>query len=100
MRPSPQPVVIVQEKRPVAADPLRSKPEPGAAKTLVWPGYELLDPVCDSAKRHQIALRELARPVGVAQVIDEEKTCDLCRHGVLLRRRLDSVHRFAYAVKT
>jgi hypothetical protein len=82
------------------SDLLRSKPKslalqgfrhegthgPSAAEILVRPGHESLDPVCDGAKGVQIAFRELPRPAGVIEILEEEEIGGLCWHGTALLR--------------
>src|SRR6266508_3322618 len=54
---------------------------PGAAKILVRPDHESLDPACDGAMRIEIAFRELAHPADVLELLEEEEISGLCWHG-------------------
>jgi hypothetical protein len=60
---------------------------PIAAEILVRLGHETLDPVCDGAKRSEIAIRELPRFACVVEILEEIEIGGLCCHGSLLRRR-------------
>jgi hypothetical protein len=48
--------------------------------------HEGLDPVCDSAKRSQIAIRQVPRLAGVLEILEEEEIRGLRRHGTFSRR--------------
>jgi hypothetical protein len=48
--------------------------------------HEGLDPVCDGAKRTQIAVRQASRLAGVLQILEEEEIRGLRRHGTFSRR--------------
>ncbi len=54
---------------------------PSAAESLVRLGHERLDPVCDGVKRNEIAVRELPRPAGVVEILEEEEIGFLCWYG-------------------
>jgi hypothetical protein len=58
---------------------------PIAAEILVRPDHETLDPVCDGAKRSEIAIRELARLACVVEILEKIEIGGLCCHGSLLR---------------
>jgi hypothetical protein len=59
--------------------------EPIAAESFVRPGHESLDPVCDRAKRGEIAMRELPRLACVVEILEKREIGGLCCHGSLLR---------------
>src|SRR4029453_8674673 len=56
---------------------------PSAAEILVRLDHEGLDPVGDGVKRSSIALRELARPPDILQILEEEEISGLCWHATI-----------------
>jgi hypothetical protein len=49
-----------------------------------------LDPVCDGGKRISIALRELARPSDVLEILEEEDWWSVLAWNLLLKRAEDN----------
>src|SRR5215475_12369410 len=54
---------------------------PLAAEILVRLGHETLDPVCDGAKRREIAIRERPRLACVVEILEKIAIGGLCCHG-------------------
>jgi hypothetical protein len=58
---------------------------PLAAEIRVRLGHETRDPVCNGAKRREIASRERPRLACVVEILEQIEMGSLCGHGSLLR---------------